>query len=67
MEVLVQEHHEDSLEVGDGGLVECCLVISESVPYAGKWGHYQVDNGHPWGSEEGERGGGDGSKHTPLH
>ena len=55
MEVLVQEYHEDFLEVGDSGLVESSLVVSESVPHRGEWGHYQVDNGHPW-VREGEEG-----------
>lgn len=44
----MKEDHEDPLEVGDGGLIKSCLIISESVPYTGERGHNQVDNGHTW-------------------
>ena len=50
----MKEDHEDSLEVGYGGPVQGCVIVSESVPHRGEGRHYQVDYGHPWRRREGE-------------
>ena len=60
VKVFVKEHHEDSLEVGDGGSIQGRGIVSESVPHTRERGDYQVDNGHIWEGGGGREGGSEG-------
>ena len=42
----MEEDHKDLLEIGDGVTVQSRGIVSESVPHAGEWRHYEMENGH---------------------
>ena len=57
VEVLVEKYHEDLLEIRDGGSVQMCCIVPQSMPHIGERRDYEMENRDSCGGERGGEGG----------